>query len=348
VIYTFPTWSVVLLFTVGGIIVWRAGTSLARLADTISDRTGLSHVLAGAMLLGVATSLPEIATGVVASYIGNASLAVHNVYGGVAMQIAVLALIDYLFVRNGPLTFFSPAPVLLLGGVFLIIQIGISIAALAVGDIAILGHVGMCPLMLASFYVVSLYYMNHFSERDTWTPAIVVEPQYVPSESAEDKYQDHSTSKIYALFAMHCLLVCVGGWAVSTSADALSQQTGIGSGFLGATFVALTTSLPEISTTAGAVRLGSYTIAISNIFGTNILELALLLPNDLVYTPGPVINAVGQTPIFLASLGIVMTAFYLWGLLERRDRAIGRMGMDSWLVTITYLAGLSIIYFLPA
>ncbi|HEV2295876.1 MAG TPA: hypothetical protein VGR35_18665 [Tepidisphaeraceae bacterium] len=41
--------------------------------------------------------------------------------------------------------------------------------------------------------------------------------------------------------------------------------------------VAIGTSLPEISTTAKALRLGAYGMAISNIFGSNAFCVALLL-----------------------------------------------------------------------
>ncbi|MCA9110249.1 MAG: sodium:calcium antiporter [Planctomycetaceae bacterium] len=345
---TFPVWLNSLVLTVGGVIVWLSGTRLARLADAISRQTRVSHVLAGALLLGAATSLPEIATTVTASALGNVPLAVNNLFGGVAMQLGVLAVIDFWFVRRGPLTFFSPDPVLLLGGVLLVLQIALSITAIAAGDIAIFAHIGAWPILLAVVYGLSLYFMNRFAERDTWSPSHLPEQADDP-DAGQDKYtardnDTRSTLNLAALFAGNCLLVLAGGWAVSSSADALSAQTGVGSGFIGATLVAVTTSLPEISTTAGAVRLGAYTMAISNIFGTNSLEVALLLPADLAYRPGAVINAVDRSSLVMAAVGIVMTALYLWGLLERRDKAILSMGIDSWWVLLSYISGLGVLY----
>lgn len=347
---TYPLWLNGVILCAGGVIVWLSGTKLARLADTIADQTRLSRVLAGALLLGVATSLPEIATTVTAGALANAPLAVNNLFGGVAMQLAVLAVIDFWFVRHGPLTFFSPDPALLLGGVLLILQIALSMAAIAAGDIPLVGHIGGWPLLLMAVYGLSLYYMQRFSTRDTWTPEHLpeqLEQSRPPVEEAPqpDGPTSHSTTALGLWFALHCLLVLAGGWAVSASADALSMQTGIGSGFIGATLVAVTTSLPEISTTAGAVRLGAYTMAISNIFGTNTLEVALLFPADLSYRPGAIINAVDDSSLLMASVGIIMTALYLWGLLERRDRTLLRMGVDSCWVLASYLASLVLLYF---
>lgn len=345
---TIPTWLNAVILVIGGLIVWLAGTKLARLADSISQQTNVSHVLAGALLLGTATSLPEIATTVTATTLGNAPLAVNNLFGGVAMQLAVLAAIDFWFVRRGPLTFFSPDPVLLLGGVLLILQIALSMTAVAAGDVVVFAHIGAWPILLMGVYGVSLYFMNGFADRDTWTPAQLPEEQKgerdesLTNDAASDD-EVRSTLELGALFALNCLLVLVGGVSVSGAADALSAQTGIGSSFIGATLVALTTSLPEISTTAGAVKLGAYTMAISNIFGTNSLEVALLLPADLTYRPGAVVNAVDNSSLVMAGVGIIMTCVYLWGLLERRDKSVFHMGIDSWWVLIVYSSGLGVL-----
>ena len=345
---SFPAWINFLVLFVAGTIVWLSGSKLAHLADRISVQTGLSHVLAGALLLGVATSLPEIATTASASLLGNATLAVNNLFGGVAMQLAILALIDFWYVRGGPLTFFSPAPVLLLGGVLLILQIALAAAAIAAGDVRVIAHIGVWPMLLVVVYVTSLYFMNRFTERETWTPARLPEHASGDADDNGDRQQDaeRSTFLLLGSFVMLCVFVFIGGWSVSASADALSVQTGIGSGFIGATLVAVATSLPEVSTTAGAVRRGAHTMAISNIFGTNSLEVALLLPSDLAYREGAVINAVDESAILMASLGIVMTSLYLWGMLERRDKSVLRMGVDSWWVMMSYVAGLVVLYFI--
>jgi cation:H+ antiporter len=58
----------------------------------------------------------------------------------------------------------------------------------------------------------------------------------------------------------------IGGIALVTSAEAIAGQSGLGASFVGVTVLAAATSLPEISTTFAAVRLGAYTMAISNIF----------------------------------------------------------------------------------
>lgn len=81
-------------------IVWRAGTHLSKAADAIADRTGLGQAFIGALLLGGATSLPEIAATGSASLLGNAPMAVNNIFGGIAMQVTVLAIADAFLGRD--------------------------------------------------------------------------------------------------------------------------------------------------------------------------------------------------------------------------------------------------------
>ncbi|MEZ6090326.1 MAG: hypothetical protein R3C05_20330 [Pirellulaceae bacterium] len=121
------------LFGVGAVFVWLAGTKLSMYVDLFADRTGLGKAFAGALLLGGATSLPELATTLTAASSGAAELAGTNLLGGVAMQVAVLALIDVFVLRGRPLTLFSPQASVLMVGVMLIVMIALASAAVSSG-----------------------------------------------------------------------------------------------------------------------------------------------------------------------------------------------------------------------
>ena len=65
---------------------------------------------------------------------------------------------------------------------------------------------------------------------------------------------------------------------------------------------------------------------------------------DAVYAGGPVLNEVGRFSVVAALLGIIVTTLYIAGLVERRDRTILRMGVDSLFVLVAYLGGLIPLY----
>lgn len=72
--------------------------------------------------------------------------------------------------------------------------------------------------------------------------------------------------------------------------------------------------------------------------------MLLLLGVDLVATGEPVLNQIGAFATVGALLGTLVTAIFLIGLSERRDRRIWRMGTDSFAVLLVYLGGLYLLY----
>ncbi|HEX6283541.1 MAG TPA: hypothetical protein VFZ71_01645 [Pyrinomonadaceae bacterium] len=119
----------------------------------------------------------------------------------------------------------------------------------------------------------------------------------------------------------------------------------MGASFVGAALVAAATSLPELSTTTTAVRQGNHEMAVSNILGTNCLEVALFFIGDLFYTDGAILANMNRSAFVAGTLGLVVTCIFLLGLLERRNRTVLGMGIDSLAVLITYIVGLGGLYY---
>jgi cation:H+ antiporter len=78
------------VFLFSSVIVWCAGRYVTRCADRLQARTGIGEALIGMLLLGFISALPELAVSVSASWAGNAQLAVNNLLGGMALNVAIL------------------------------------------------------------------------------------------------------------------------------------------------------------------------------------------------------------------------------------------------------------------
>lgn len=348
-----PLWINLLIFGAGAAAIWYAGTKLERSVDEISERTGLGKAFAGLLLLAGATSLPEMATTVTASMNGNAALAVNNLMGGISMQTAVLAVADWTLAK-GALTFFTPRYTLLLQGVALVLLIGVAIAAMVIGEVFSIWGIGLWPTLLFAIYLLLLYQTHRLRGNPRWQvtngenrseDAGHAESDQARNREPEPKEKGKRTlGRIYAGFGILCAVVLAAGWMVAEVADVLTGQLGLSASFVGAVLVAISTSLPELSTTTAAVRNGNYSMAVSNIFGTNMMEVALLFVAGLFYRKGSIIVGGGQEAIFTASLGLIVTCVYLWGLLERRDRTVLRLGVDSAIVLFLYLGGIILLY----
>jgi cation:H+ antiporter len=57
----------------------------------------------------------------------------------------------------------------------------------------------------------------------------------------------------------------------------------LGASFVGAIFLAITTSLPEVVASVAALRINAVDLAVSTIFGSNIFNIVALAFYDLVY-----------------------------------------------------------------
>lgn len=330
-----------IIFAGAALVVFTAGAKLAGYADTIATRTGVNQAFIGALLLGFATSLPEIATTITGALIGNGQLVAGNLFGGVAMQIAILAMVDMVALRKA-LTWFTPQPILLFQGVMLLLLLAIALAGIAVGEpVAFLG-IGLTSFILFGGYLFTLLVSRKPELAPRWK---AVNEEEIKKEKNEDKYEG-SNLLLYTFTAVCSVAILVAGWALAQSGDALSKQTNLGASFVGVALVAVSTSLPEIATTFGAVRRGNHEMAVANILGTNCLEVALFLVADAFYREGAILATVDRSAMFAATLGMIVTAIYLVGLLERRDRTVFRMGIDSLAVLVAYLTGLGILYYI--
>lgn len=321
-------------------LVWIAGVKISRYADSISAQTGMGHALVGLLLLGGVTSLPELAVSVTAAYSGNAALAVNNILGGVAMQVAILAVADVVFGRAA-LTSVVPDPVVILQGALNLVLLSIVPIAILVGDVPVLG-VGAWSWGILALTLVSFRMLARAEGRCPWQPGNL--PVGMNQQPEETSVQRDPLRLVLAKTAAAAAVILVAGYLISRSAEVIAEETGLGSSFVGAALVAISTSLPELSTVLSAVRLGFYTLAISDILGTNLFDIGLLFVVDAVGSGDPVLNRVGSFSAVGAMLGIMVTALFLVGLAERRDRTIFRMGLDSAAVLVAYLGGLALLY----
>lgn len=332
------------IFAASALAVWLAGTKVTHYAEEIAIRSGFGEALIGLFLLAGVTSLPEIATSFSAAQNGNAPLAVNNLLGSISMQIAVLAVGDFLFGRHA-LTSVVPDPVVILQGSLNIVLLSLVAVAIVYGgeygDSAFFGA-GLWTWALLIGTLFSLFKLQESSNHKPWI-ANIMQPA-APANTPLKKRYDSSVIAIGTKTASMAAIILTAGFFVARSGEAIAEQSGLGASFMGVAFVALATSLPEVSTVFAAMRRGLNTMAISDILGTNILNVALLFGVDIVASGEPVLNRVGNFAAIAALVGVVLTGVFLVGLAERRDRTILRMGTDSAFVLFLYFGSLVLLF----
>ncbi len=160
----------------------------------------------------------------------------------------------------------------------------------------------------------------------------------------ESEGSSTSTRRVVLKTIAAAVVILVAGFVLTKTGEAIAEATGLGQSFFGAVFLAIATSLPELSSVISALRHGHEMLAIGDVLGGNLFDLALVFVVDAIYAGGPVLNEVGTFSAFAALLGIALTTFYVIGMIERRDRRIFRMGYDSVAVLVCYAIGLAVLY----
>ncbi|MFZ5781443.1 MAG: sodium:calcium antiporter [Pseudomonadota bacterium] len=337
----------VVIFMAMAAVVWMAGVRITRYANVISIRTGIGQAVVGMLLLGGVTSLPELAVTASAAAQGSGGLAVNSLLGAVAMQVVILAMADFA-VRGRALTAVVPNPLVLLQGAFVILLLCVVVSATVVGDVAFL-RVGLWMWLLLFVGVFALRTLARAGDRQPWRASDHAELEDQERRRAEaaaegDASTDLRSSLVGA--AVAGTLIVAAGSVLSLTGDAIASQTGLGGNFVGLVLLAFATALPEISTVMTAARAGLYTLAVSDIFGTNLFDVLLLVMVDAISGREPVLNDVGSFSTFAAVLGMAVVVMFVAGVAERRDRTFLRMGIDSVGVFATYAGGLVILFFL--
>lgn len=327
-----------LLFALAATGVWIAGTRLASYADEISDRKRMGQALMGLVFLAAATGLPEVVTTMTAAIAGEATLLLNNIFGGMSMQTAILTIAD-IFAGGAAITSYPRKSTPILEGALLILLLGLLNGIILFGDRAPVWQVGLGSVFVALAYCLVIALLRRHDEKDVWLAIEVPEEKDdAPVYPWRIRLETIPMPALVMRFGAASALILVCGVVLVHTADALAQQTGLGRSFVGATLLAATTSLPEVSTTIMAVRLRAYTMAISNIFGSNLIMIILLLPADILYRPGPVLAEADAIAVFAIASGIIVTVIYVIGLIVRSSRTVQGVGIDSVLVMAVYLA----------
>ncbi|MHB0913844.1 MAG: sodium:calcium antiporter [Armatimonadota bacterium] len=348
----YSVWANLAVFALLAGVIWTAGVALQRSADAVSRRTGLARAFVGVLLLGAATSLPETASTISAARIGDPTLAVHALMGAVMTQMSLLVIADLVACRRGAITHLIPQFLLLFEGVGLVILLAVAIAGMSAGPIEVLPSVDLWTLLILAAYGFVVYSAYRMQAYPRWQP--IGEPPELGevcvdelSEVYEERrFRGWKLPAVLAVFSVAAVIIFGAGWTAARVAEALAVQTGLGASFIGVTLLAFATSTPELASVISASREGAYSLAFSNILGTNMYNVALLVAAELFYTRGLVFADVHPSAIFAAAIGALIVCVYLWGLLEHENRTLYRIGWDSAIVLLLYLGGYTVLYFL--
>jgi cation:H+ antiporter len=309
-------------------IIFFSGRAVARYGDIIAHKTGLGGMWVGVVLLAVVTSLPELFTGISAiTIVGSPDLTVGDLFGANSFNLLNLALLDVVF-RRGILLGVTTSGHRLTGWLSLAlvliaaVSIFISSRFIALG----IGWIGWYTPLIIILYIVFMRVLFRFEERNP-------SPQV-----AEPVYEDMSLKRVYLCFGISAAFVIGAGIWLATIGEEIAGVTGLGESFVGSIFLAFTTSLPEITVSFTAMRLGAVDMAVANMIGSNLFNMTVISIDDLFYTKGPMLAHVSENHLVTALVLMLMTGLFIVGLYLKPKRLF-RLSWWNCVMIVLFIVG---------
>ena len=175
---------------------------------------------------------------------------------------------------------------------------------------------------------------------------IYMDQKLAPGETPEENgASSYGTTQAVTGYLISTAVIFVAAGYLAPTADQIATDTGLGGTFVGSTFVALTTSLPEVVTTAMAVRMGAFNLAVGNVLGSNAFNMAILFPVDLVYR-GSLLEDVANTHAITGGAVIVITGVLCLSFFCRSKPRYWFIEPDARLVILLAVSAIVALYFL--
>ncbi|MAF79598.1 hypothetical protein CL629_00785 [bacterium] len=321
---TFIFWIVV--FIAAFYVLLRGSDYLIENAEAIGINFGLSPFIIGVLIIGIGTSIPELAASFVAIFSGATEIVTANAVGSNIANILIVLGITAVITHNIQVEknlIYLDLPLLLITTI-LFIGVVIGKEMLANGTEEFIINRGEAIFLIAVYLIYaaySLFYQDSYIEK---IKSLLDRPQV--------------DWRNWALLFGGVFGVVIGAKLVVDATLALSGMLNIGVGIISIVAIALGTSLPELSVSLKAARAGKPELAIGNIFGSSVFNILML-----VGLPGIFTTLIIEESVVFIGIPVLLAAtliFVISGISNKVHRWDGAMYIMLYILFLAKLFGL--------
>ena len=297
-----------LIFVILGIVVLvKSADFLVDSSSNLAVKLGVSAVVVGAIVVGFGTSMPEMAVSTTAAVKGDINLGIGNVVGSIIANLTLVL---------GATAFTASIP---LPKHFLKFHIPLSINATIWFFVFIQNGLRRYEgIVLLGMLILSLALMIREGKRDI---ARNVDLRQKPPESTTLlKTKSRVPGSVVILLSL--IGVIGSSYFITEGSIGLAKEWGIESGFVGASLIAVGTSLPELVASVVALRKGKTEMIIGTILGSNVFNGVAIGAAMGILGPG---GTSGTRISGWVSIISVTAALVLWIWKSLSDTPIGKM-----------------------
>jgi len=287
----------------------------------IANNFGVPHIIIGVTIVSLGTSAPEIIVAIFAALDGKIEIAMGNALGS---NIANIGLV--------------------LGVTALIAPIPISKRLISNENLIMLAVTVAAGLVLLNYvigFLESIFLVGALVVFLVW-----IYIQHQRSNGANDEFEENipsdMTNKKALVWFVMGLAVLIGSARILVwGAVGIANQYGISETIIGATIIAIGTSLPELAASVVSALKKHHDIAIGNILGSNIFNILAVMAVPGLIAPGVFAAEVFDRDYwFMLAISLVLfLALFIQG---KRNAKLGRY-LGTFFV-LTYAAYGCIMY----
>lgn len=296
---------------------------LSYYVDYLNKSSNINGVILGAILLAGVTSLPELVTCLSAIMVNNELLGMGDILGSNIFNIFMICFFDLIFIKKRILNSCNNSNKM----IFMLLIINYLVLYLFAG---VLPKFNLMFIGVPTLVIIATYFYYLF---------------LVSNEKKEKvKINDSSCNNIMLKLLITATLMVFSSVILTIIVNKLSiMHPYFSSSFLGAIFLGITTSLPEVVTCYTLISINNYELALSDIIGSNFFNLLVISIGDLL-TKKSIYSYADKGVITLIVLGLFFTILtYLSN--NKKYQFNKTYGFTSFIVVIMYL-GYWIINFL--
>jgi len=310
------------LLIIGLLLVVYSADRLVFAASILCRSIGIPPLIIGMTVVTIGPSLPEIMVSMAASLHGQMDLAIGTALGSNIVNILLILGLAALF---HPFTVHSD----ILRREIPLMLIVSALAGVVLYDGQLSRGDGLFLLLLAVLWLVFIVKIGR-QGNDSLTREQLAE---LPREG--------SLSVAFLWLGVALIVMPMATRMVIDNATVLANVLGMSELTIGLTVIAIGTSLPELATAIAGTRKGEDDIAIGNIIGSSIINIAIVLGLPALIVPGS-FNPLAFTRDYGVMLAVsVIFALLCWRRQRQTGRGAGALLIGGFIIWMAMLYWLS-------
>ena len=272
-------------------------------AAAIANNFGVPHIIIGVTIVSLGTSAPEIIAAVTMALDGRIDMALGNAIGS---NIANIGLVLGITALVAPL----PISQRMVGNENLIMIAVILLIGTMLYNLK-LGFLEACALAIALIGFLAWIYAQHTHDGEE------------DDDFEEDIPSDMGTEMALFWFFGGLGVLFISAQALVWGATGIAVSYNISEAIIGATIIAIGTSLPELAASVASALKKHHDIAIGNILGSNIFNMLAVVAVPGFLAPGAFSSEVFFRD-YLFMLAISIALFIFLFVQGKRGAPLGR------------------------